>query len=274
MARSASVAGRLNLRGWDLGAEAALRHGMPAGKASVRSRAGEMGKWALQLRLVPSRFSGKRNGEYALAAGFSLKSGRWVSLVDRSGFGSSVPAWKLSMTADASLLPLPGVDPRRFQLRAYLTGSWQFASAWKGEIRVTERYRNYEPSRLSVRGDMQFARGPWLSVLRVEGVRCRDWGLLSYMEGGYKGETFQAYLRFSAFSIAQWEDRIYVYERDAPGNFSVPAYSGKGLSLQGMAACKLRMGKWKLKAWLRAGYMLRVQKEPSPTLALQLQVQR
>ena len=271
---SASVAGRLNLRGWDLGAEAALRHGMPAGKASVRSRAGEMGKWALQLRLVPSRFSGKRNGEYALAAGFSLKSGRWVSLADRSGFGSSVPAWKLSMTADASLLPLPGVDPRRFQLRAYLTGSWQFASAWKGEIRVTERYRNYEPSRLSVRGDMQFARGPWLSVLRVEGVRCRDWGLLSYMEGGYKGEAFQAYLRFSAFSIAQWEDRIYVYERDAPGNFSVPAYSGKGLSLQGMAAYKLRMGKWKLKAWLRAGYMLRVRKEPSPTLALQLQVQR
>lgn len=271
---SASVAGRLNLRGWDLGAEAALRHGMPAGKASVRSRAGEMGKWALQLRLVPSRFSRKRNGEYALAAGFSLKSGRWVSLADRSGFGSSVPAWKLSMTADASLLPLPGVDPRRFQLRAYLTGSWQFASAWKGEIRVTERYRNYEPSRLSVRGDMQFARGPWLSVLRVEGVRCRDWGLLSYMEGGYKGEAFQAYLRFSAFSIAQWEDRIYVYERDAPGNFSVPAYSGKGLSLQGMAACKLRMGKWKLKAWLRAGYMLRVQKEPSPTLALQLQVLR
>ena len=271
---SASMAGRMNLRGWDLGAEAAFRHGFPAGKASLRSRAGENGKWALQLRIIPSRFSGKKNGEYALAGGYSLKSGRWVQLAGQSGFGSSVPAWNLSLTVDASLLPRPGVDPRRHQLRAYLTGSWQFASAWKGEIRVTERYRNYEPSRLSLRGSIQFSSGPWLSVLRAEGVHCKDWGCLCYLEGGYKGTSLQAYLRFSGFSIANWDDRIYVYERDAPGNFSVPAYSGKGISLQGMAGYKLRLGKWTLKAYLRGGYMIRVQKEPSPTLAVQLQVQR
>ena len=29
----------------------------------------------------------------------------------------------------------------------------------------------------------------------------------------------------------KWPDRIYVYERDAPGNFNVPAYYGKGWSL-------------------------------------------
>ena len=271
---SASVAGRMNLRGWDLGAEAALRHRMPAGKASLRSRAGENGKWALQARVIPSRFSGKKYGEYALAAGYTLKSGRWISLAGQSGFGSSVPAWNLSLTVDASLLPLPGVDPRRHQIRAYLTGNWQFASAWKGEIRVTERYRNDEPSRLSVRGSIQFANGPWLSILRAEGVHCKEWGCLSYIEGGYKGTSLQAYLRFTGFSIASWEDRIYVYERDAPGNFSVPAYSGKGLCVQGMAAYKIRRGKWALKGYLRGGYMIRVQKEPTPTLALQLQVQR
>jgi len=158
-----------------------------------------MGKWALQLRLVPSRFSGKRNGEYALAAGFSLKSGRWVSLADRSGFGSSVPAWKLSMTADASLLPLPGVDPRRFQLRAYLTGSWQFASAWKGEIRVTERYRNYEPSRLSLRGSIQFSIGPWLSVLRAEGVHCKDWAASAIWKEDIKALPFRPICVSAAF---------------------------------------------------------------------------
>ena len=271
---SASLSGRANLRGWDLGAEAALRHSMPAGKLSLRSRAGENGKWALQARVIPSRFSGKKYGEYALAAGYSLKSGRWVPLAGQSGFGSSSPAWNLSLTVDASLLPRPGVDPRRHQIRAYLTGSWKFASAWKGELKVTERYRNYESSRLSLRGSLQFSHGPWLSVLRVEGVHCKDWGFLSYLEGGFKGNSLQAYLRFCGFSIANWEDRIYVYERDAPGNFSVPAYSGKGLSLQGMAGYKLRLGKWILKGYLRGGYMLRVQKEATPTLALQLQVQR
>ena len=31
------------------------------------------------------------------------------------------------------------------------------------------------------------------------------------------------------FRIDDWDDRIYVYERDAPGAFNIPAYYGRGL---------------------------------------------
>ena len=268
---SASLEGRINLRGIDATAEVAYRGKSAGGKASARWKVGENGKLATQVRVIPSRFSGKKNGEYALAAGYQLQSGRWQSLAGKTGFGSSVPAWKLSLTVDAALLPLVGVDPRRVQVRSYLTGSWQIASAWSLDVRFTERFRNYENPRTDLRLDTRFATGPWLSLLRLEAVRCDAWGFLTYLEGGYKDENLSAYFRFNAFHIPKWEDRIYCYERDASGTFSVPAYSGTGLAASLTAGYKFRLWRITLKANLRAGYMLRVGRESTPTLNFQLQ---
>jgi hypothetical protein len=36
-------------------------------------------------------------------------------------------------------------------------------------------------------------------------------------------------LRQGFFKIDEWDDRIYAYERSAPGSFKVPAYYGRGL---------------------------------------------
>lgn len=268
---SASLEGRCNLRGIDGSAEVAYRNQAFAGKASARWKLGEKGKLAAQLRALPSKFSGKKNGEYALAAGYSLQGGRWVGLAGRTGFGSSVPLYKLSVTLDAALLPLVGVDPRRLQVRGYATWDWQLASAWSLALRLTERFRNYEHSRTDLRLDTKFAIGPWLLVLRFEAVRCDAWGVLSYLEGGYKNEFLSAYLRLAAFEIDKWDDRIYCYERDAPGTFSVPAYYGRGLSASLVAGYKLRLGRFTLKAYLRGGYMVRVARESTPTLNFQLQ---
>ncbi|MBO4624002.1 MAG: hypothetical protein J5646_00720 [Bacteroidales bacterium] len=268
---SASLEGRLNLRGVDGTAEVAYRSRAVAGKASARWKAGEKGKLAAQARIIPSRFSGKKNGEYALAVGYALQSGRWQFLARKSGFGSSVPSYKLSVTVDASLLPVGGVDPRRLQIRAYGNWDWQMASAWALCVRLTGRYRNYENPRTALRADIKFAHGPWLSVLRGEAVHCKALGLLTYLEGGYKNETLSSYLRFSAFSIPEWADRIYCYERDAPGTFSVPAYSGKGISASLVAGYKLRLGRFTFKANLRGAYILRVGRESAPTLNCQLQ---
>lgn len=268
---SVSLEGRLNLRGIDATAEVACRSRAVAGKASARWKAGDNGKLAVQARVIPSRFSGKKNGEYALAAGYALQSGQWKSLAGKTGFGSSVPSYKLSFTLDAAMLPVGGVDPRRLQIRAYGNWDWQIAPAWALSVRLTERYRNYENPRTALRADIRFAHGPWLSVLRGEAVRCKSWGLLSYLEGGYKNETLSSYLRFTAFSIPEWADRIYSYERDAPGTFSVPAYSGTGISASLVAGYKLRLGRVTLKANLRGAYMLRIGRESTPTLNFQLQ---
>ena len=64
------------------------------------------------------------------------------------------------------------------------------------------------------------------------------------METGYKGEALNLYLRQGIFLIDNWDDRIYAYERDAPGNFSVPAYYGRGL-------WTAFTGSWRFSRWAK-----------------------
>jgi len=266
----ASVDTRWNWRGWDAAGEVAWKNGAVAGLAAFRGPIGPI-KLALQGRMVPSRYSGKKNGEYALAAGVAYKSEHWVSLAGRSGFGSSVPVHQASLTMDAALLPIPAEGPSRFQLRVYAGWQWQVASAWALDVRFTERYRNYERPRHDFRVDGKFGMGPWLAVSRVEVVQCEKLGFLNYWEVGYKDEqTWSAYFRLTGFVIDQWNDRIYVYERDAPGNFSVPAYSGRGGAVSLVGSWKHRFRWLTLKVYLRGSWMVRVGCPPTPGLALQL----
>ncbi len=266
---------RWNFRGADVVAEIALRNGSLAGLASFRRRFGPF-KAAVQGRLLPSHFSGKKYGEYALASGLSYQSEEWRSLLGKSGFGSSTPVHKASFTLDAALLPVPGSDPSRLQIRAYAGWQWQFSSAWSLDLRVTERYRNYENPRTDLRADIKFLSGPWKAAARLEGVHCEQFGFLNYWEGGWAPDvasggwsSISAHLRLTGFVIDRWNDRIYVYERDAPSNFSIPAYSGRGASVSLVAAWKQRLGRCTLKAYLRAAWTVRIGRSPSPTLSLQ-----
>ncbi len=255
-------------------AEAAMRHHSAGGKATVTLPLGERARLAVQARALPSRYSGKKNGEYALAAGLGYQSGRRCSLRGKTGFGSSVPVFTASLTADAALLPVPASDPRRLQCRLYATALAQLSGAWSLETRLTGRYRNYERARTDLRADVKFASGPWLSVFRCELVRCERWGFLCYQEGGYKNDALSIYLRLTGFVIDHWNDRIYCYERDAPGNFSVPAYAGRGLSASLAGGYKHRLKRSTLRAHLRAAWMVRIGRPPTPTLNLQLQWER
>ena len=47
------------------------------------------------------------------------------------------------------------------------------------------------------------------------------------------------------FDIDHWDDRIYVYERDAPGNFSSRAFCGRGWNAQVYAGITWRTHNWK-----------------------------
>jgi hypothetical protein len=59
------------------------------------------------------------------------------------------------------------------------------------------------------------------------------------------------YLRQGAFIVDHWDDRIYAYERDAPGCFNSPAFYGRGVWTSFMASFKF--SRW-CKLYLRAGY--------------------
>ena len=272
---SFSADGRLNTRGVTLAWEGAWKNGSVAGLLAGKMKAGERFTLASQLRATPSRFSGKKYGEYALALGSAFTSERRRNLAGKSGFGSSVPEHEASLTVDAALLPIPGQDPRRLQVRVYAWWQWQLASAWSFQLRFTERYRNYERPRSCVRVQAGFGQGPWMACWRTEGVYCEGLGGLTYLDFGHKHADWSCYLRLTGFLIDKWNDRIYVYERDAPGNFSVPSFYGRGGQISLMGGWKHRFGRiCTLKAYLRASYMARASRDPTPFLALQLHCER
>lgn len=290
---------RLTSRHALLTAELACRSRSIAFKTAASGRWNDSWKWAAQARALPRRFTGKKYGEYGAALGLAYAS-------RRAGInGGTDPAGgthTASLTVDASLLPIPGTDPRRIQIRIYSQWQWQITPSWLLDTRVTERYRNYESPRTSLRADLKFTSAPasasasasasapytvsvspayWLLTARLEAVRCSMWGFLTYVEGGRKNESSAIYLRVTGFSIPVWDARIYCYERDAPGTFSVPSYNGRGIAFSAVGSLKLRPFRnlsqrhplrfFSLKGNLRAACQLRTDRRPSYTLALQLQ---
>ena len=249
-----SADAKVNLKGVIVSGEVAFRNGTFAGKSAIKASLGEYFRLAVQGRIIPVKYSGKKNGEYAGAAGLEFNNRRVLA----------------SLTADAAMLPIPYTDPGRFQLRAYGRTLWNITEIWSVEGRITERYRNYEPPRTDLRADIKFASGPFLSTFRAEAVRCDSWGFLGYLEGGYKSEAISAYLRVTGFKIDRWTDRIYVYERDAPGSFSVPAYYGRGVSISATGNIKHSFKYFTLKFYARGAYTFKNGSKPAPVLNLQL----
>jgi hypothetical protein len=255
-----SLDGKWGIRGVNLFGEAAWGGNVPAGLAGALFPLGAHWKGALQLRAIPSAYSGKKNGEYGAAAGLSYLSDN--------------RAFKASLTVDAALLPKTGVDTGRRQVKSTGLISWTLSKEWLLESRLVYRRRNYESDRADVRADATWNRGTWTLKGRLNGVHDGGFGLLGYLEGGWKPPGWTAWARLTVFSTAGWQSRIYVYERDAPGNFTVPAYYGTGFSAMAYAGWKKRLGKTTFKLYVRGSYKWQKEKPGQAGLKLQLMADR
>ena len=255
-----SLEGKYGFRGVDLFGEAAWSGKGPAGIAGSLFPLGRHLRAALQFRAIPTAFSGKKNGEYGLAAGLS--------------YLSDSRAFKSSLTVDAALLPKPATDTGRRQVKSTGLLSWTVSENWLLESRLVYRWRNYEDNRTDLRADATWSRGVWTIKGRLNGVHDGGFGFLGYLEGGWKPPGGFGWIRVTAFSTPVWQSRIYVYERDAPGNFTSPAYYGTGFSAMAYAGWKRRVKKTTLKLYLRGSYKWQIEKPGVAGLKLQLQADR
>ena len=255
-----SLDGKYGFRGVDFFGEAAWGGKTPAGLAGSLFPLGEHWKGAVQVRAVPSAYSGKKNGEYGVATGVAFRS-------DSRNVNAS-------LTMDAALLPKPATDTGRKQVKSTGLLSWTVSENWLLESRLVYRWRNYEDSRADIRTDATWTRSVWTVKGRLNGVHDGGFGLLGYLEGGWKPPGGLAWIRLSAYSTAGWQSRIYVYERDAPGNFTVPAYYGTGFSAMAYAGWKKRFRKTTFKLYLRGSYRWQKEKPGQAGLKLQLQADR
>ncbi len=71
------------------------------------------------------------------------------------------------------------------------------------------------------------SRCEWVGLQQTVG---KSNGLLFYQEVRYKplGKPYSLAVRWSLFQTDSYETRIYTYEQDMAGSFSLPAYSDQG----------------------------------------------
>ena len=103
-------------------------------------------------------------------------------------------------------------------------------------LRITARMK--DNWRLDGRGEVRLSLAPFEAGSRLDVVKGKQVAWLFNSEAGVNAEKVRCWVRWTLFCVDEWDDRIYVYERDAPGSFNVPAYYGRGQALSLAGAWK------------------------------------
>ena len=143
-------------------------------------------------------------------------------------------------------------DSHSVQVKALVNWECALSPSLRLKVRLSERFRTWgSPFCTDLRVDLSYAAGPWIMNMRLNALRCVRTGFVGYFEEGYKTSDMSIYLRQGLFFVDDWEDRIYVYERDAPGSFNVPAMYGRGWFASAVASMRLS---YSIRLYARASY--------------------
>lgn len=190
--------------------------------------AGERFRAAYMLRYYPSRYSSSKSSAARSGTKCSNEYGASMSVAFKQNGNVSVDG-KLGI--DASYYPISKVLGNK-SVQIKFDTSWEFKpmDTFSCSLRLTERIRSWgNPFRSELRIDLDYTPGEYLLSMRLDALMCVKPSALAYIEGGYLAKKLRLYLRQGFFHVDNWDDRIYSYERDLPGSFSVPAYYGRGL---------------------------------------------
>lgn len=228
----------------------------------------DLGRWNVglaysfkgQLPIAAVSYVGQRFTAGATATSKATSIDWRIGIPNASIYGEL--AWNGRFEGVAGVMWVPSYGSRIAAVGRYLDGMPELiagASAWSAETVIAvspKQFRSmvrYSPAlsfgpvaftpslrfaarsagtwRFEGRGEAGLAWNGWLLHSRLDIVHCEETSWLINAEAGRSEGILKAYLRWTLFRVDKWPDRIYVYERDAPGNFNVPAYYGKGWSL-------------------------------------------
>lgn len=236
---------------------------VPAALAGVSFKPFDGLRMGAMLRYYPREYASdyssavrsltKCSNEHSVSVAADFALGKYMQISGSEGFGSSCKRHTGSFAADFAFLPEPKSKDETHSRQFRLVSGWQMIadSFWSVRLRFCEKLRTWgKRSRTEIRAETVFRMDGWSAGMRLDAVMCDKYGLLGYMEGGWKGGGVTAWLRAGVFFADDWDDRIYVYERDAPGTFNVPAFYGRGFWVSMTAS-------WKYTRWgriyIRAG---------------------
>ncbi len=221
----------------------------PAVNGGVMVPLGDNWKLAVYGRLIPSGYG----------MSYCAPVRAWSGKTGESGIAAGLAYKSMQLSADYAHLS----DSEKRQVKVQLTCPWTITDKVSISVNVRERWRNYGVgNRVDVRSDVKFLYGGWQTILRLNPVVTDRFAGLVYVDEGYLGRIGAVFIRSAFFLADKWDDRIYCYERDAPGNFNVPAYYGRGYAVSLVSRLSLRLGnagsdrrgKSAVKMYLRAGF--------------------
>ena len=231
------------IRGTDVFAEMAYDwvNRVAAGVAGVIFPLGNDVKAAAMVRCYPEVYDSewcgavrsrtKCSNEHSATAGCSFRAGRSIRKAGAEGFGADVRRHTGVFSIDAACLP-SSLSPERGSIQAKLCADWTCMVSGHIQLRtkVTERLRTWDKTlRSDIRADVTWFSSRFTLSSRINAVKCMNTSAMAYVEAMYRVKGLSVYLRQGIFMADEWEDRIYVYERDAAGSFNVPALYGRGV---------------------------------------------
>ena len=135
-----------------------------------------------------------------------------------------------------------GVRDASDVLRASVDCGWTVAQEHTLYAKVSGSYDSGRGARqVRLRTEYSYAGGSGLELsTRFEGTWAGTVGGLLFQEAGYRSPSgkLRCSLRLTLFWTEDWDSRVYCYEGDVPGSFSVPAYYGKGTGLYALLTYK------------------------------------
>lgn len=232
----ASVDGTFCVRGVNIYSEAVydFASGLPAAVCGTQFNASEKVRLASLARYCPG-------DQYQAAFSGAFKT---------SGLESEG-----TFSVDAICYPLGKVKGQTHSIQVKALANWECAlsPSLKLKFRLSERFRTWgNRFRTDLRADLSYMSGPWVMNMRLNALRSVNTGFVSYLEEGRKTSDMSIYLRQGIFFVDHWDDRIYVYERDAPGSFNVPAMYGRGWFASAVASAHVTGS---IRLYARASYV-------------------
>lgn len=240
-----SADARFCFSGVELFSEVAVE--FPAGTGALAGMVLPVGKgiFSVVARYYPEGFSGE----------YSAPVRAWTKASDEAGAAIAFQRGRFSVSCDFAVKPsTKSADERKAQIKIVAADVRDLSSSFSVKTRISQRFRSYGlPNRSDARVDTHWENGAFVLNTRINMVFSRDCGALAYMEPGWKRENGYMYLRLTAFAADSWDDRVYCYERDIPGSFTVPAYYGRGFSSNLICSRRWRIGGSSLKMYLCGG---------------------
>ena len=159
------------------------------------------------------------------------------------------------------------------QLKSQLRWEYKVLEQLTLRIRLSDRFRTWGlRHRTELRMEASVPLKSWLLDTRVHVLKSRNHSALAYVDASYKTSPITLHLRAGVFCVDSWDDRIYVYEYDAPGSFNVPAYYGRGIWTASVLSWKLSSV---LRLYVRGSYicypLMSVEKKKPGKAELKLQ---